>query len=89
MPRVLTPPVVLVLRAALLAVALVVVLGYRIGPVLFSLSATHGMHVGDLLAVPPALGAVLPRRRRVVIDRRVGVKTPISPNPGRRASDRA
>ena len=83
----------LALRLLMAALVLLVVLVTKIGPVIWTFepsSATadgHGVHLGDLLAVPPALAAVLPRRR-LRLDRRVGVRTPLSPNPGRRAGDR-
>ena len=89
MHRALTPTVVLTARFALLATALLVVLAYRIGPVVLTVTPSHGMHLGDLLAVPPVLAAAALPRRRLRMDRRVGVKAPLTPNPMRRASDRA
>ena len=76
------------LRPLLLLVVALVLFHWRIGPVVLTLTATHGVHAGDLLAGLPALMAVLPHRR-MRLDRRVGVKKPLSPNPMRRASDRA
>lgn len=76
------------LRPLLLLVVALIVLHWRIGPVVLTVTATHGLHLGDLLATVPALAAVTPHRR-LRLDRRVGVKTPLSPNPMRRASDRA
>ena len=72
---------------------LLIVLLTKIGPIIWTFeppTATangHGIHLGDLLAVPPALAAVLPRRR-MRMDRRLGLRAPLSPNPGRRAGDR-
>ena len=83
----------LALRLLLLAVVLLVVLVTKVGPVIVTFSAGtatadgHGIHLGDLLAVPPALAAVLPRRR-LRVDRRLGLRAPLSPSPGRRAGDR-
>jgi hypothetical protein len=76
------------LRPLLLVVVALVLFHWRIGPVVLTLTATHGVHLGDVLAGVPAVMAVLPHRR-MRLDRRVGVKRPLSPNPGRRASDRA
>ena len=75
------------LRPLLLLLVALVLFHWRIGPVVLELTATHGVHAGDLLAGLPALMAVLPHRR-MRLDRRVGVKRPLSPNPMRRASDR-
>ena len=75
------------LRPLLLLVVALIVLHWRIGPVVLSLTASHGVHLGDLLAAVPALAAVAPHRR-LRLDRRVGIVTPLSPNPMRRASDR-
>lgn len=84
----------LTLRLLLVGVVLLLVLATKMGPVIFTFSpgsATadgHGVHLGDLLALPPALGALLPHRRRLRVDRRLGLRAPVSPNPGRRAGDR-
>ncbi len=74
------------LRPLLLLLVALLLFHWRIGPVVLRLTATHGVHAGDLLAGLPALMAVLPHRR-LRLDRRVGVKAPVSPNPMRRASD--
>lgn len=76
------------LRPLLLLVVSLILFHWRIGPVVLNLTATHGVHAGDLLAGLPALAAVLPHRR-LRLDRRLGVVRPLSPNPMRRASDRA
>jgi hypothetical protein len=44
--------------AALLGLAGMIVLGWRIGPVVLVLTATHGVHLGDVLAGPPTLAAL-------------------------------
>lgn len=44
--------------AGLLGLAGMIVFGWKIGPVILVLTATHGVHVGDVLAGPPALAAV-------------------------------
>ncbi len=75
------------LRPLLLLLVALVLFHWRIGPVVLSLTSTHGVHAGDLLAGLPTLMAVLPHRR-LRLDRRVGVQRPVSPNPMRRASDR-
>ena len=75
------------LRPLLLLLVALVLFHWRIGPVVLELTSTHGVHAGDLLAGLPALMAVLPHRR-MRLDRRVGVKKPLSPNRMRRASDR-
>ncbi len=75
------------LRPLLLLVVALIVLYWRIGPVVLVVSDTHGVHLGDTIALLPGLGAVLPHRR-LRLDRRVGVVAPITPNPMRRASDR-
>jgi hypothetical protein len=75
------------LRPLLLVVVALIVLHWRIGPVVLTLTATHGVHLGDALAALAALAGIAPHHR-LRLDRRVGVKTPISPNPMRRASDR-
>jgi hypothetical protein len=75
------------LRPLLLLVVALIVLHWRIGPVVLTVTATHGLHLGDLLAAFPALAAVAPHGR-LRLDRRVGVQPPLSPNPMRRASDR-
>ena len=70
-----------------------IVLETKIGPIVWTFTpptATangHGIHLGDLLAAGPAMAAVLPRRR-MRLDRRTGLRAPLSPNPGRRAGDR-
>lgn len=80
-------------RLGMFALALLIVLYWRIGPIMFAFDppgpahATHGVHAGDPLALLPALLAV--PRRRLRLDRRVGVKAPLTPNPMRRAADRA
>ena len=74
-------------RAALLVLGALIVFHWKIGPVVLTLTSSHGVHLGDALAALPALAAVLPHRR-LRLDRRQGIVTPISPNPGRRASDR-
>ena len=80
-------------RLAMLVLALLVVLHWKIGPVLLSFDPPgtlldgHGVHTGDGLALLPALLAVPWRRAGKQLDRRVGVKAPVVPNPGRRASD--
>jgi hypothetical protein len=66
---------------ALVAVALAVVLVWRIGPVVLVLTATHGVHTGDALAAFPALGAVL-----LVRGRRTGTRT--GTRTGRRTGTR-
>jgi len=77
----------------MLGVVLLVLLVTKMGPVVLTFTAGsatsdgHGIHLGDLLAVPPALAAVLPRRR-LRADRRLGLRAPLSPDPGRRAGDR-
>lgn len=76
-----------VLRALLLLVVALIVLHWTIGPVVLTLTESRGVHIGDLLAAVPALAAVAPLRR-LRLDRRVGIKTPLSPNPMRRAADR-
>lgn len=79
------------LRAGLLALAGLIVFHWKIGPTIWALPQSvhlfrgHGLHLGDPLAVVPALLA-LPRRR-LRLDRRVGVKRAITPNPARRADD--
>lgn len=79
--------------AGMLLLALLIVLHWKIGPILFRVevpgivSRGHGVHLGDPLAVLPALLAV--PRRRLRLDRRLGVKAPVVPSPGRRAGDRA
>ncbi len=79
------------LRVALLVLAGLIVFHWKIGPTVLSLPQSvrlfrgHGLHLGDPLAAVPALLA-LPRRR-LRLDRRVGIKTPLSPNPRRRADD--
>lgn len=75
------------LRPLLLLLVALILFHWRIGPVVLTLSATHGVHAGDLLAALPALAAVLPHRR-LRLDRRLGVVRPLTPNPMRRASDR-
>lgn len=80
------------LRTGLLVLAGLIVFHWKIGPTVWSLPQSvhlfrgHGVHLGDPLAAVPAFLA-LPRRR-VRLDRRVGIRTPLSPNPGRRAEDR-
>jgi hypothetical protein len=76
------------LRPLLLLLVALILFHWRIGPVVLEVTAQHGLHLGDLLAAVPALAAVTPHRR-LRLDRRLGVVTPLSPNPGRRASDRA
>lgn len=76
----------LALRPLLLVVVALVLFRLRIGPVVLTLTDTHGIHLGDALAALPALGAVLPHRR-LRLDRRVGVVRPLTPNPMRRATD--
>ena len=77
----------LALRPLLLLLVALVVLHWRIGPVVVLLTPDHGLHLGDLLAAFPALAAVVPHRH-LRLERRLGIVTPLSPNPGRRASDR-
>ena len=77
----------LALRPLLLLVVALIVLHWRIGPVVLTVTTTHGLHLGDLLAAVPGLAAVVPHRR-LRLERRVGILTPLSPNPMRRASDR-
>ena len=76
------------LRPLLLLLVALILFHWRLGPVVLELTATHGVHLGDLLAAAPALAAVVPHRR-LRLDRRLGVVKTLSPNPGRRASDRA
>ena len=78
---------VVLLRPLLLVVVALIVLRFRIGPVVLTVTETHGVHLGDAFALLPGLAAVLPHRR-LRLDRRVGVVTPLSPNPMRRATDR-
>ncbi len=79
-------------RLALLALALAIVLHWKIGPVVLAFDPPgtlldgHGVHAGDGLALLPALLAV--PRRHLRIERRVGVKAAVVPHPGRRAGDR-
>lgn len=57
------------LAGLLLALAAAVVFIAKIGPVVLTLSATHGVHAGDALAVVPvlvALALVAPRGRQQV-----------------------
>jgi hypothetical protein len=55
------------LGAALLCcLALAVVLVWRIGPVVVSATPEHGLHLGDLLALPMLAGAALNARPRVL-----------------------
>lgn len=75
------------LRPLLLLLVALILFHWRLGPVVLELTASHGVHLGDLLAAVPALAAVTPHRR-LRLDRRLGVAKPLSPNPGRRASDR-
>ena len=75
------------LRPLLLLVGALIVLHWRIGPVVLEVTASHGVHLGDALAALPALAAVT-SHRRLRLDRRLGVVKPLSPNPMRRASDR-
>jgi hypothetical protein len=80
------------LRCALLVLAGLILFRWELGPTVYALPHSvrlfrgHGLHLGDPLAAVPALLA-LPRRR-VRLDRRAGIRTPLSPNPGRRADDR-
>ena len=79
-------------RVGMLALVLLIVLHWRIGPVVLAFDPPgtlldgHGVHAGDGLALLPALLAV--PRRRLRIDRRVGVKAPVVPATDRRAGDR-
>ena len=58
-------PFRIALAAALVLLALAIVALWRIGPVVATLSATHGVHAGDPLAALPALaGVVLVARPR-------------------------
>ncbi|MCW2665334.1 MAG: hypothetical protein JWN57_296 [Frankiales bacterium] len=77
----------LALRPLLLVVVALIVLRFRLGPVVLTVSPTHGVHLGDAFALLPGLVAVLPHRR-LRLDRRVGVVTPLAPLPMRRATDR-
>jgi hypothetical protein len=45
------------------ALALVIVLVWRIGPVVWTLTPSHGLHTGDLLALPALAMAALPHLR--------------------------
>ena len=77
---------------SMLVLALLIVLHWKIGPILMSVDGPgaigrHGLHTGDALALLPALLALPTRRLR--IDRRLGIKAPLAPNPMRRATDRA
>ena len=80
-------------RLVMLVLALLIVLHWKIGPVLVRVDlpgaarGAHGIHLGDGLALLPALLAVPLRLRR--LDRRVGIKAPVTPGPMRRVSDRA
>lgn len=48
------------------ALAASILFFFKIGPVVLTLSATHGIHSGDMLALVPALtGAWLARRALV------------------------
>ena len=51
----LTPVIELLLGAALVTTALVVVFALRIGGVVATLTTEHGIHSGDVAAVPLAL----------------------------------
>ena len=57
-------------RLALLALALLIVLHWKIGPILFRfrlvgpLGRSHGVHLGDPLALVPALLALSEHTRR-------------------------
>ncbi len=82
-------------RLAMLALAAMILFYWKLGPVVVrfgspgSLLAGHGIHAGDPIALVPSLAALpLGRIRALRLDRRLGVRRPLSPNPARRATDR-
>lgn len=82
-------------RLAMLVLAALILFHWKLGPVVVSfgsrgsLLAGHGIHAGDPVALVPSLAALPLRRIRALrLDRRLGVRRPLSPNPARRTTDR-
>ena len=96
MPLPIRVHAVTLFRLAMLVLAALILFHWKLGPVVVSfgsrgsLLAGHGIHAGDPVALIPSLAALPLRRIRALrLDRRLGVRRPLSPNPARRAADQS